>query len=165
MSDRSEAEQVVYESAGRMMLHAIQHRDENLAELFKLLGACETMERGLPKIVATAEETNEGIEQSRNLALAEIAAAPPMVPPDVRAKLEAAINSVTDLAALQMRSLRALAKTQLVLAKGVRHLTTMQVIYLSGDSYTTDAAQAANRLGRGEEALQEMLQQKLKETE
>lgn len=45
-------------------------------------------------------------------------------------------------------------------AEALRQLAVICLIYLSSDSFTTDAAQVANKLGAGEEALRELMQQK-----
>lgn len=45
-------------------------------------------------------------------------------------------------------------------ADSLRQLAIISLIYLSSDSFTTDAAKIANKLGAGQEALREMLKQK-----
>lgn len=99
-----------------------------MSDLVKLVETCDRMLRGLPKIVSAAEETNEALEQGRLVAHAEIAAAggPPVnMPAEIQAQVERAINEITDVGTQQARSLRALAKTQLALARGVRLLAQL----------------------------------------
>ena len=43
-----------------------------------------------------------------------------------------------------------------------RRLLMLLVVYVTGSNFTTDSAHLMNKLGAGEEALQEMLRQKMK---
>lgn len=43
-----------------------------------------------------------------------------------------------------------------------RRLLMLLVVYVTGDNFTTDSALLMNKLGAGEEALKEMLKQKMK---
>ena len=43
----------------------------------------------------------------------------------------------------------------------MRHLIVFSLIYIGGDSFTTDAAKTACKFGQGQEALQEIMRQKM----
>jgi len=94
-----------------------------MTELERILRSCASMERGLPQIVSSAEELNEALEQGRLQAKAELAAAggqPFNMPPDVQERFEAAVDEITNIGTTQARSIRALARGQIALARGVR---------------------------------------------
>lgn len=48
-------------------------------------------------------------------------------------------------------------------AGALRHLSSIALVYLAGENFTVDAAQVANKLGAGDEALKELFRQKMGE--
>lgn len=46
-------------------------------------------------------------------------------------------------------------------ADALKHLSSIALVYLAGDNFTSDAAQVANKLGAGSEAVKEMFRQKM----
>jgi hypothetical protein len=58
------------------------------------------------------------------------------------------------------KSVRALAKTQVTLARQVGTLATVALIYTSSNTFLHDASTLAAKLGKGDEALRTFAQSK-----
>lgn len=122
---------------GDMMLRAMNNKTEILAELLSNMETLPKMGRGLENFEQFCEEIE---------ALAD----------DGRADLAA--EKLSPRAAAQM--IRVLGKTCRIQSKIILHLCCFALVYGNGKSYDGDAADAAMKFGKGDEALRAMIRNK-----
>jgi AICAR transformylase/IMP cyclohydrolase PurH len=94
----------------------------------------------LTEVIETASVTEKGLELFSEFDASQI-----MDDPGVMAKMIASLNKINKFQAAH-----------------IKLLTTMIMTYVLSDSFTADAAKAATRLGKGQEALSKLYKQKRK---
>ena len=110
---------------GDLMVKAIKNKDEITVEVLKSLQQTALMEKGLTHFV-------ELIDESKS-----VNGTPYCEPHELA------------------RMIRALSKSCRAQSKIIQNLSAILLVYLIGDSFQSDAAKAALRVGRGKEALRE----------
>lgn len=156
MADKSN-EDAMRDQLGDMFLRVIQDREGVVRELLAGILAAETMLRGLSKVVDAMDE------------IAEVLRTPPRIPEDVpvpeffREIVQKAIDDSARRSRTVVSSIRAVAKTQTILAHYVRHGSMLLLTYASSDTFMTDATKFAARFGKGDQALRAMFGQKFGE--
>ena len=130
--DVLEPVELVKQQIGNLAVDQLKNRRQNIDELLKRLEVAETLTRNLPKLVEACDEL-------------------------IATPTEDNCYDVVSGAEKQLaRSVRALAKGQLGLAKSVRFMGSFLLPYLSSSDYMSDCVEMANKVGRGQEALRLM---------
>lgn len=151
---------------GNVAMHALRNQAANLAEISERIEAAETMLRGLPNIVsAMGEIVGMSAEEIAALqAMLDAADAEGEDAYDVVSGAERtlAVGLKTTLRQQQImaRSVCALAKTQLGLARACQHYGSMLLIWTASQDSMKAAAELGNKMGRGNDALREFARQK-----
>ncbi len=133
------AEELVKQQIGNLAISQLKRRRPNMKELLERITVAETALRGLPKLVEACDELIAAADSKDDAGHYEM---------------------VSDTERQLAKSVRALAKTQVGLAKSVRFMGTLLLPYLSGGNYTSDCCEMANKVGRGKEALHLMARSK-----
>lgn len=145
-------------------------RPAMLEGLLKAIQSCDTMLKGLPEIVEVLDPTRfptpPDVETIR-LKLGEFIRQERQnddVPAGALEEFRAVMEDVA--VALQtvqpyIKSMRALAKGQIALARHLRLVSMVLLIAVSSDDFTSMSAKLAMKLGAGDEALREMMRAKM----
>lgn len=112
----------------RLALNAAkQNQDHNLDGLLSGIRACDTMMRGLPEVVDNAEKSLAALVARIDDEIEHHCKAhgmPPVIAARLRERLEQPTKSI-------LKSTRVLARGQLHIAKQLRHLSSLLLVYVS----------------------------------
>jgi hypothetical protein len=158
-------EEIVKDQIGNFMMHAMKNHEENIVELLKGIEASETMLRGLPNIVSAMGDLAQ-IDGEHAAALARVIEASEAggeaydVVSDVEGALARAQKNTIEQQRILARSVRACAKTQVTLAKYLKHSMTMLLVYVGSQDFLKNASESAIKAGRGDDAIRTFAQRK-----
>lgn len=160
---------LMVEQLGNVAMHALKHQPENLAEIQSRIQQAEKMRMGLPNVVeameglaALGEASAASLKSVLDVADAVGEARPEVyeVVSELDISLARALQGVIKQQAVIARSVRALAKTQISLARASQHYGSMLLLWVASEEFMSAAAQMGNRMGRGEDTLHEYARQK-----
>jgi len=163
-------QQVAQEQLGAIALHASRNQGQNLKQILRGISACDKAIAGLPNLVEANEEAVAGIESVLETALSEISAmwVSPDLPQETKERL-GELHQITtafhETHRMFAKCLINLAKTQIGFAKILKHDLSMSLIYVQSEDHLTDCAELANKVGKSDEALQDLWQQKVAKDE
>jgi hypothetical protein len=158
-------EEVVKDQIGSFMMHAMRKHEENIMELLKGIEAAETMLRGIPNIVSAMADLAR-IDEEHAAALAQVIEASASaggaydVVSDAEGALARAQKNTIEQQRILAKSVRACAKTQVTLAKYLKHALTMLLVYVGSQDFLKNASEGACKVGRGDDAIREFARQK-----
>lgn len=132
--------------------------------------ACDTMLKGLPEVIDVLDPEKFPVPpdiETIRLKLGEFIreerksdGVPPGALEEFRAVMED-VASALQLVRPYIKSMRALAKGQVALARNLRLVSMTLLIVVASDDFTSMSAKLAMKLGAGDEALREMMRAKL----
>lgn len=133
------------------LIDVVKNREAISAEILQAVSVCETMIQGLPKVVEAMSPDEEGMRLGlgKDLRRWKEEGAPDEFLKWAKEHGDMIIGRILT----HTKSVRAIAKTQITLARHLRNMSMLMMIYAVSDSCGTDAAKLASKLGKGDEAL------------